>query len=80
MAKVRVELNSAGVRELLHEVGSTQCMEIANQVAASCGEDFEATVGKSATRTWGTVEATSMHAINANLKYNLVEKAIGGAR
>ena len=80
MAKVRVELNSAGVRELLHEVGSTQCMEIANQVAASCGDGFVAEMGKSQNRSWGTVLATTPHAMNANLKYNLVEKAIGGAR
>lgn len=81
MAKsVYVVLNKAGVRELLHEVGSTKCMDIANQVAEACGDDYIAEQGKGSARTWGTVIATSVHAMNRNLKYNLVEKAKGGIR
>lgn len=78
--KVEVVLNSSGIRELLHEVGSTVCMEKANQVADACGEEFVAEQGKSGSRTWGTVKATSFHAMNRNLKYNVVEKAIGGMK
>ena len=77
---VRIKLISSGVRQLLHEVGSTECLRIAGEVASQCGSDFIAEPGKSKKRTWGTVIATSQHAIYENLKNNVVEKSIGGMK
>ena len=78
--RVRIRLLSRGIRELLHEVGSTECVRIAEEVAESCGSGFIAEPGKSKTRTWGTVIATSRHAIYKNNKNNVVEKSIGGMK
>ncbi len=77
---VRVKLKRSGVRQLLHEVGSTECMRIAQELANQCGSDFIAEPGKSKTRTWGTVIAASRHAIYENYKNNVVEKSIGGMK
>lgn len=77
---VRVKLISSGIKQLLHEVGETECMRIAQRVASSCGDDFIAEPGKSGTRSWGTVIATTRHAIYEAYKHNVVEKSIGGMR
>ena len=77
--QVKVELNSAGIQELLKssEIQST-CMEQAKAVARRAGDGFavDSYVGK--TRVNAMVFADTAEANKRNLRENTLLKALGG--
>lgn len=75
--KLKVVLNSAGVRELLRSSEMRQvCAQQAEQIRARCGEDYEAMTHTAPTRVYATVTATTPKARNSNLKNNTILKAL----
>lgn len=81
MSKIRFELNTAGVRELLQS-GEMQNIisEAAEQVASSAsdisgGLEYNAEVKMGANRVAATVRPGSAHAFYSNRKHNILEKA-----
>lgn len=81
MSKIRFELNTAGVRELLQS-GEMQSIisEAAEQVASSAsdisgGLEYNAEVKMGANRVAATVRPGSAHAFYKNRKENILEKA-----
>lgn len=77
--KVEIELISAGVQELLKspEMGKI-CAEIANGIAGRAGNGHEVTTRVGKTRVNARVSATTKDARRANLKDNVLLKAIHG--
>lgn len=81
MAKVKIVLNQAGLREYLNSAGVQALLsEQAEQVADRAGDGYEAReVASGAKRAHATVEAETVHAIRDNAKHNTLLKALGGA-
>ncbi len=79
MAKVKIELNRAGVRELLKspEMGAV-CQELASQVAARAGDGYEVSVYTGFNRVNASVKAVSDEAWRDVLKNNGLVKALWG--
>lgn len=77
MSNIRVELNRAGVRELLKsgEIASA-CMGYASQIAANCGDGYVAEARNYPERTGAAVYADSPKAIRDNLKNNTLLNAL----
>ena len=78
MANVKVELNEAGVRELLQspEMESI-CLEYANQVRARAGTGYEVSTMVGRTRVNASVLAATPAAKRDNQKNNTLLKALG---
>lgn len=77
--KVEIELNSAGVRELLKSAEiEGYCKELAQGVASRAGDGYEVTSMSGKTRANARVSTTDRHSYNSNLKYNTLLKALGG--
>lgn len=79
MSKVRIELNSAGIRELLlsDEVESL-CESKANEVMARAGDGYEVTTYKGKNRANASVHVATDKAYRDNLKNNTLLKALWG--
>lgn len=77
MAQVLIELNEAGVGELLHEVGQTVCAEYAQTAASACGDGYAADVYNAGSRTIASVAAVTWDAYQDNLKNNTILRNIG---
>lgn len=84
MAKIRVELNNAAVRELfksnevsgwLKEVGEV----VADNAHGMSGEEYEVGIYKSATTAIANVRVASGEAAGDNLKNNTLAKALGNS-
>lgn len=77
--KVEVELNSAGIQELLKsaEIESV-CKEYADKVANRAGDGYEVNTQVGKTRVNAMVYADSFAARKDNLKNNTLLKALGG--
>ena len=76
---VEIELNSAGIRELLQsEEIRAYCEELAHDVASRAGDGYEvdSMVGK--TRANASVYAATAEANKDNLENNTLLKALGG--
>ena len=77
--RVEIELNSAGIRELLKsdEIKS-YCEELARGVASRAGDGYvvDSMVGK--TRANASVYADTKEANRDNMKNNTLLKALGG--
>ena len=79
MSKVEIELNSAGIQELLKSADVKKyCEEIARGVASRAGDgyEFDSVVGK--TRVNASVYAATKKANRDNLENNTLLKALGG--
>ena len=74
--KVKIELNSAGVRELLHECGRTVCKEKADSIAARCGAGYASDTKNAGTRTIAGVITDSVEAMKDNNNNNTLLKAL----
>lgn len=71
MSKIRVELNSAGVREMLKSAGATaECMSYAQRIALACGDGYKAEGRSYPERTGAAVFAETREARRDNLKNN----------
>lgn len=76
MSKIKIELNSSGVRELLKEVGRTECVKIANKALSQCGDGYEMNTIEYPERTAAIVKATTAKAMRDNEKNNTLIKAV----
>lgn len=78
--RIRIELNRAGVRELLmSEEMAGICRELAEGVAANAGEGYGVDVHYGKNRVNASVGARTEEAEKDNLKNNTLIKALGGA-
>lgn len=79
MSKIRVELNYAGVGELLksQEIADT-VKEVAEQVAARAGDGYATDVYQAGTRVIASVYTETEEAMKDNLENNTLLKAVSG--
>lgn len=78
MVDVTVELNYEGVRELLRSSEMAEiCKELADGIAAQCGEGYEVTVYTGANRVNASVAAVTKEAIEDNYENNTLLRAVG---
>lgn len=77
MAQVRIEINSEGIRELLHVVGETVCGPIAADVAGSLGEGYGSDVYDAGGRNVASVYISTMEALKDNYENNTLLRAMG---
>lgn len=77
MAKVKIVLNSAGIRELLksQEAGAI-CMEYAGQIQQRAGEHFEAEARRYPERTGAAVYPSDAEGYFDNLKNNTLLRSM----
>ena len=77
MAKIKVALNRAGVRELLQ---SSEMEEIirghVDRVQKNCGSEYSGSVQKGRNRIQGRVETATEHAYFSNLNNNTLLKGL----
>lgn len=79
MAKVKVSLNRAGVRELLQsEEMKSICMNYANNALSRLPDGYEVTVHIGTNRVNAEVKAETFAARRDNLKNNSILKAVKG--
>ncbi len=79
--KVKFELNSDGVKELLKGPEMQSIIrECAGAVLDSAGDHYEMEIKEGANRCWGTVRPVDAHGYYSNLKHNTLLKALGGVR
>lgn len=79
MAKVKFELNRAGVRELLRSKEMMDiCSEYANNAVGRLGNGYEVTTHTGVNRVNAEVSAETFAAKRDNLKNNSIIKAVFG--
>lgn len=83
MAKVKVKLNGAGVRELLQSdamrgIITQYTSDIQGRAESASSLTFEADVRTGRNRIVGRVRPADAHAYYANLKRNILLKALKG--
>lgn len=77
MAKVKVELNPAGVRELLRSPEMVSvCQEYANTAISKLGSGYESTTRIGRNRCNADIAAVTIEAKIDNLKNNSILKAL----
>lgn len=78
MGKVRIVLNSEGVRELLKSAEiAEECRKHAQDIAGRAGTGYEVTTYTGKTRVNASVHAATEEAYRDNLKNNTLLKAVG---
>lgn len=79
MSKVRIELNSAGVRELLKS-GEMEALlrEKAGEIASRCGEGYESDSKQMPTRVIASAYTGTKEAMQDNLENNTLLRNLGG--
>lgn len=77
MAHVQIEIDDAGVQELLHEVGAGQCAELAAGIAASCGDGYDSDTYDAGTRMVASAYTATEDAYKDNLANNTLVRALG---
>ena len=80
MSNYRIELNYAGVGELLksQEIADT-VKEVAEQVAARAGDGYATDVYQAGTRVIASVYTETEEAMKDNLENNTLLKAVSGS-
>lgn len=78
MAKVKIELNSSGIRQLLksEEVGQ-MLKQQAEQVRARCGSGYSTDLYQASSRVIAGVFAETAEAAKQNSRENTLLKALG---
>lgn len=78
MAKVKIELNSSGIRQLLksEEVGQ-MLKQQAEQVRARCGSGYRTDLYQASSRVIAGVFAETAEAAKQNSRENTLLKALG---
>lgn len=77
MAKVEIELNSEGVRELLRSPAIlAACRDVANGVAARAGDGYSVSSYTGTNRVNVSVGTETAKAMRDNLKNNTLLKAV----
>ena len=78
MANVRIELNSAGVRELLRSAEMAAiCKSYADGIAARAGEGYASDTYMAQTRVIASAYTATQKAYDDNKKHNTLLKAVG---
>ena len=78
MSKVKVELNIESVRSLLKEVGSTTCMQMANEALNRCREGYVVEERKYPRRNAAIIKTDTYDAYKDNMENNTIIKAVWG--
>lgn len=74
---MRLELNEAGIQELLKEIGTNVCGPMAANIAASCGEGYAADTHDVGNRVVASVYTDSAEAAQDNLENNTILRNLG---
>ena len=69
---IKVVLNSAGVREMLHKCGQSICKEKADSIASACGSGYASDVQKGKNRSYASVYTDDFRAMADNSKNNTI--------
>lgn len=78
MAKIKIELNSEGVQEMLKSAEAQQmCREIAHKALSRLGEGYEVTDAIGKYRCNSQIEAVTEKAKRDNIEKNSILKAVG---
>lgn len=78
MAKVKIELNSSGIRQLLKSEEMGQMLkQQAEQVRARCGSGYSTDLYQASSRVIAGVFAETAEAAKQNSRENTLLKAIG---
>lgn len=78
MAKVKIELNSSGIRQLLKSEEMGQMLEQqAEQVRARCGSGYSTDLYQASSRVIAGVFAETAEAAKQNSRENTLLKALG---
>ena len=81
MAKVKIELNRKGMRELLRSKEMVEAVRTeAEKVAERAGAGYEADAQAGPNRAVARVTAVTAAAYYGNLKHNTLLKALGGGK
>ena len=81
MAKVRIKLNTAGVRELLRSSElQTECMNYAQQIQGTAGEHYAVSNRNYPERSGASVYPADDEGFYDNLHHNTLLKAMGSAK
>lgn len=85
MSKVKIELDSAGIRELLRSQAMMDKVEgtaqkVCDVAVASSGRNYEVVPKVGAGRVQASVKASDAHAYYSNLKHNTLLKALGSVK
>lgn len=79
MSKVTIELNHAGIDQLLKSQWAMDCCkEIAEEVASRAGEDYHVSTFTGKSRVNASVGPSTYEAYQDNMENNTLLKAIGG--
>lgn len=79
MAKVKIELNSSGIRQLLKSEEMGQMLkQQAEQVRARCGSGYSTDLYQASSRVIAGVFAETAEAAKQNSRENTLLKALGG--
>ena len=78
MAKVKIELNSSGIRQLLKSEETGQMLkQQAEQVRARCGSGYSTDLYQASSRVIAGVFAETAEAAKQNSRENTLLKALG---
>lgn len=76
---MRLELNDAGIQDLLKEVGTNTCAPMARRIADSCGDGYSADMYDVGARVVASVYTDSKEAMEDNLQNNTILRNLGNA-
>jgi len=76
---MRIELNDAGIQELLKEVGTNTCGPMAARIAQSCGNGYASDTYDVGSRVVASVYTESKEAMQDNLENNTILRNLGNA-
>lgn len=76
---MRLELNDAGIQELLKEVGTTVCAPMAERIASSCGDGYASDMYDAGSRVVASVYTATGEAMRDNLENNTILRNLGNA-
>lgn len=79
MSKLRIEINSDGVQELLKEIGRDVCGPMAQRAADACGDGYAADTHDAGTRVIASVYTETPEAYRDNLENNTILRNLGNA-
>lgn len=72
MAHIRIEINDAGIQELLHECGATACYAEAQRIVGTLGAGYDCDIYDAGTRNVSSVFTTTEETYKDNLENNTI--------
>lgn len=77
MSKVQIVLNRPNIGTLLHELGAGYCYEVAQNIAAACGDGYEADTYDTGKRIVASAYTATKEAMQDNLENNTLLRNLG---